>query len=92
MINYIHEIELHQLEIQQKLARNYKEIFKSGIFTIKPRAFILVGNSESWEAYRKEALRKLNFSLHGIEVLTYFDLLQRGEKIIKMYSEKYITS
>lgn len=46
VVNYIHEIELHQLEIQRNLERNYKDLFETKIFTIKPRAFILVGNSK----------------------------------------------
>lgn len=87
VVNYIHEIELNQLQIQQNLKRNYAELFKNGIFTIKPRAFILVGNSENWIEEQREALRKLNYSLHGIEILTYFDILQRAEKIIAMYSD-----
>ena len=35
----------------------------------------------------KEAFRKLNHSLHGIEVLTYTDLLKRGENLIKVYAD-----
>ncbi len=89
VVNYIHEIELHQLELKQKIERAYPEI-ASEIFTIKPRAYILMGNSKDWIANQKEALRKLNYSLHGIEVLTYADLLKRGNKIIQMYSEKEI--
>lgn len=91
VVNYIHEIELNQLVIQQNLQRSYLELFKNGILTIKPRAYILVGNSENWIEIEKEALRKLNYSLHGIEVITYFDILQRAEKIISMYSEKTLT-
>ncbi|OGD90996.1 MAG: hypothetical protein A3C27_00615 [Candidatus Levybacteria bacterium RIFCSPHIGHO2_02_FULL_39_36] len=91
VVNYIHEIELNQLQIQKKLKQNYADLFKNGIFTIKPRAFILVGNSENWKESEKEALRKLNYSLHGIEVLTYFDILQRAEKIISMYTDKNFT-
>lgn len=87
VVNYMHQIELHQLELKQKIERKYPEI-ASEIFTIKPRAFILMGNSENWSPEQKEALRKLNYSLHGIEVLTYNDLLVRGNKIVQMYSEK----
>lgn len=87
VVNYIHQVELHQLELKQKIERAYPEI-ASEIFTIKPRAYILMGNSKSWKPEEKEALRKLNYSLHGIEVLTYTDLLARGNKIVQMYSEK----
>lgn len=89
VVNYIHQIELHQLELKQRIERAYPEI-ASEIFTIKPRAYILMGNSINWTADEKEALRKLNYSLHGIEVLTYTDLLKRGNKIVQMYSENEI--
>ncbi|MFQ5964568.1 MAG: Shedu anti-phage system protein SduA domain-containing protein [Candidatus Scalinduaceae bacterium] len=88
VVNYLHEIELHQLELQQKIQRKYKEEFTSGIFSIKPRAFILIGLKKDWEEEKIEALRKLNYSLHGIEVLTYTDLIVRGQQIIEMYSKK----
>lgn len=88
VVNYIHEVELNQLQIQKNLKQNYAELFKNQIFTIKPRAFILIGNSENFNDQEKEALRKLNYSLHGIEVLTYFDILQRAERIISMYADK----
>jgi hypothetical protein len=36
-----------------------------------------------WHDLKKEGLRKLNHSLHGIEILTYYDLLERGKSFIK---------
>lgn len=74
VVNYLHEIELHQLEIAKKL----KQELSLELSTIKPRAFILIGKSDSWSDKEKESFRKLNHSLHGIEVLTYNDLLRRG--------------
>lgn len=87
VVTYLHEIEIHQFEIQQKIEENYKELFRDKkIFVIKPRAFILVGRNNSWSPEKKRALRKLNYSLHGIEVLTYDDLLNRGNRMIEMYN------
>ena len=85
VVNYLHEIELHQLEISQKIEREYEEQLGK-IFSIKPRALILIGNKDGWGPYEIEALRKLNYSLHGIEVLTYTDLYARGKQTIEMYS------
>lgn len=87
VVNYLHEIELHQLEIKQKLERTYCKIHKVEIFSIKPRAFIVIGSKDGWDEYKKEALRKLNYSLHGIEVMTYTDLQMRGDNIIKLYAD-----
>lgn len=83
VVNYLHEIELHQLEIAKKL----KQELSLELSTIKPRAFIMIGRSDNWSDNEKEAFRRLNHSLHGIEVLTYNDLLRRGENLIKVYAD-----
>jgi len=90
VINYIYQIELNQLQLMQKINEIYGEKYKSAIFTIKPRGFILVGESNVWKDMDKKAFRKLNYSLHGIEVLTYTDLYNRGEKIIRLYTDKIV--
>lgn len=56
---------------------------------MKPRAFVLIGQSDSWKADKKEGLRKLNDSLHGIELLTYTDLLKRGEALVESALRTY---
>jgi hypothetical protein len=78
VVNYLSEIDRLKLEIE----KNIKAEYKKEISLLKPRAFILIGNSEKWDSTKREALRKLNHSLHGIEVITYFDLVQRGETFI----------
>ncbi|BDA75941.1 hypothetical protein CAL7716_101070 (plasmid) [Calothrix sp. PCC 7716] len=83
VIKYLSEIELHQLIIAQKL----KQELSLELSTIKPRAFILIGKSDDWSDTKKEAFRRLNHSLHGIEVLTYTDLLRRGENLINVYAD-----
>ncbi|NEU72741.1 DUF4263 domain-containing protein [Hassallia byssoidea VB512170] len=83
VVNYLHEIELHQLEIAKKL----KQELSLELSAIKPRAFILIGRSDDWNEKHKEAFRRLNHSLHGIEILTYTDLLQRGENLMKVYAD-----
>jgi hypothetical protein len=88
VVNYLHELEIHQLEIKQKLERTYCKQYKIEIFSIKPRAYIVIGTKTDWDENQKEALRKLNYSLHGIEVLTYSDLQLRGENIMKLYVDE----
>jgi len=90
VVTYLHEIELHQLSIQQKINEEYPDLFdESNLSVIKPRAFILIGRSNEWEPKEKRAFRELNYSLHGIEVLTYDDLLTRGQHIVDMYSKDF---
>lgn len=83
VVNYLYEMELHQLEIAKSISQQRGFDFT----TIKPRAFILIGLSTDWDLEKREAFRKMNFSLHGMEVLTYTELFSRGEKLIKMYSD-----
>jgi hypothetical protein len=78
VVNYLSEIDRLRLEIEKQIKIKYgKEVS-----LLKPRAFILIGNSKSWKPEKKEGLRKLNHSLHGIEVITYNDLIQRGEAFL----------
>ncbi len=84
VVNYLNEIERMQLE----LSRAIKGEYGWDVLVIKPRAFVVVGTKEGWNERRKEALRKLNYSLHGIQILTYTDLIQRGQEIVRRYTQK----
>jgi hypothetical protein len=84
VVNYLQEMETNRYPIQEKL----KEYQNLSIHAIKPRAFILIGKKDEWSPKKVMALRNLNFSLHGIEVITYSDLLVRGQAIIEMYTKK----
>jgi hypothetical protein len=84
VVNYTHQIELNQLQLRDRINEQYER----QLFTIKPRAFILIGQAGS-DKKQKEALRKLNYSLHGIEVLTYTDLKQRANNLISLYTRKF---
>ena len=78
VVSYLSEIDRLKLEIERIIKIEYRR----EVSLLKPRAFILIGNNEHWDSVKREALRKLNHSLHGVEVVTYFDLIQRGETII----------
>ncbi len=82
VVNYLCDLEHFRYELQDKI----KKVYNADVSIIKPRAFILIGNREKWSQEKREALRKMNHSLHGIEVITYFDLLQRGTEIANMFS------
>lgn len=88
VVNYLWEIDRLKLEIE----RNILEKYKKSISLLKPRAYIIIWNDEKWykwdndfEIKRKiklEALRKLNRTLHWIEIITYAELLRRGQSFI----------
>jgi len=76
VVNYLAEIDRLRLEIE----KNVKTQYKYDISLLKPRAYILIGDSTGWESAKKEGLRKMNHALHGVEILTYKDLLDRGNQ------------
>lgn len=52
---------------------------------LKPRAKIVIGRSSLLKPREREALRKLNDTLHNIEILTYDEIKSRAERIVKHY-------
>lgn len=80
VINYLGEIDRLRLEIE----RNVLAVYKYELCLLKPRAYILIGNSSNWDSLKKEALRKMNHALHGIEIITYKDLLDRGAQFVQL--------
>ncbi|WP_454785386.1 Shedu anti-phage system protein SduA domain-containing protein [Legionella sp. WA2024007413] len=80
VVNYLNDIERLRYEIE-KLIKKYSG---KDIIFLKPRAFILIGKSDDWPPEKKEGLKKLNYALHGIEVITYTDLINRGEVFINV--------
>lgn len=90
VVNYLREMEQNQLGLMKKINAKYADQYGTTLYIVKPRAFILAGISDNWNTTEKEAFRNLNYSLHGIEVLTYSDLILRGESLILMLSAKHI--
>ena len=85
VVNYLGDIERQQLEIERHIEKKYD----IKVSSLKPRAYILIGNSLDWQKDKKEGLRKLNHALHGIEVITYKELIDRGHQAIKTIESKY---
>ncbi len=75
VVNYLTEIDRLRLEIEKTIQ---KELGLE-LLILKPRAYILIGDSKDWSSEKKEALRSLNSSLHGISIITYRDLYDRAE-------------
>jgi len=86
VVNYLCEIDRLKFEIEKSI----QQVYGRTISMLKPRAFILIGQNDSWDFDKKEGLRKLNHSLHGIEILTYSDLLKRGEAFIESAPDIYV--
>jgi len=75
VVFYLSEIDRNQADIE----RHINDRQSRSISMLKPRAYILIGDSSKWSARERDGLRRLNATLHGIEVLTYQELINRGE-------------
>lgn len=83
VVNYIGEIDRLRFEIE----KNVLTVYGYELCILKPRAYILIGNSRNWTSLKKEGLRKMNHALHGIEIVTYKDLVDRGNQSIQTLPE-----
>lgn len=83
VVNYLCEIDRLRLEIEKSIKENYG----LDLCLLKPRAYILIGDNNNWDSKKIEGLRKLNHALHGIEILTYKDLIERGRQSIGIQNE-----
>jgi hypothetical protein len=81
VVAYLGDIDRTQSELQREILR----VYSVNVSFVKPRGFILIGKKDGWDKFKLEAFRRLNYSMHGIEVITYTDLLQRGKDIADMY-------
>ena len=59
-----------------------------GINVLKPRAKIVIGRSSLLSEAERETLRRLNDTLHGIEVLTFDEIALRAKTIVDLFSEE----
>ncbi len=84
VVNYLNEIDRLRLELEKEVKTKYD----IEISFLKPRAHILIGDSSDWSTEKKDALRKLNHCLHGVMVLTYKDLQDRGRQAVSLGLEE----
>lgn len=81
--NYLTHTNSNHLEISKRI----REKYNLEVNAIKPRAIILIGKSDNWSNNKRERFRSLNQMIQGVEVVTYTDLLRRGQNLIKLYTE-----
>ena len=62
------------------------------IVAYHPRAILIIGRSNKWDAQKLRALHGLNRRLSGITVMTYDQLLAQGERLIETVSAATLSS
>ncbi len=72
-----------------KIMEDHRAILKEGdsLDVLKPRVKVVIGRSSNLTYEEKKALRLLNATLHGIEIITYDEILYRARKIISTYEQ-----
>lgn len=91
VVNYLWEIDRLRLDIEREIQTKY---FKT-VSLLRPCAYIIIWNDDNWfidepdiiiralkRQKKLEALRKLNYALHGIEIITYAELVRRWKSFI----------
>lgn len=70
-----------------RVMEDHKAILKADddLQVLKPRVKIVIGRSKTMNPKEKEALRLLNATLHGIEIITYDEIVSRARKIVSIY-------
>jgi hypothetical protein len=71
----------------QTWKRKIKEENDIDIRTLRPRGFVLIGNSKDWPENKTEYLRIANNILHDVQIITYSDLFVMAKNFTHIYSE-----
>jgi len=61
------------------------------IVACEPKAIIVIGRSIDWEDEKVQALQELSSELHNISIITYDELLARGERQLEILCEDDLT-
>ncbi len=78
MVNYIYTLDENRLKLAEMLKINIA----------RPRGIIVAGRSSQWSPDQIRFYRKLSFSLHGIEILTYDHLCERATSLLDILSAR----
>ena len=75
-VHYLHTMESNRAMLQEE----------DEITVLKPRIKIIAGLTDQFSDKQKRALRLLNNGLHGIEIISYDQVVARAKKLIELYS------
>lgn len=78
VVNYLYELDENRLKLGELL----------NIDIVRPRGIIVAGRSSSWSRVQSRFYKKLSFSLHGIDVITYDNLLARANGMLNILLKK----
>lgn len=75
----------HYIKVMEQNA--YVLMDNDGINVLKPRVKVIIGRSQNMNQEEKKSLRILNSTLHGIEIITYDDVVLRGKKLLSFFNQ-----
>ena len=87
VVAYIKAAEKFRYQLEEDMHEARSEESDRRRTVVRPRGFILIGRDANWDERGRVDFRNLNSALHGVEVLTYDELLRRGRKVVDLYSE-----
>jgi Shedu protein SduA, C-terminal len=77
-VHYLQTMENQRMSLQEE----------DEITVLKPRIKLIAGLTNQFDAKQKQALRLINNGLHGIEIISYDQVVARAKKLIAIYSSK----
>lgn len=86
VVNAINQVDDYQMRIEDNwkpLNRKYPDLRLD-----KLRGKVIIGRSNQFGEEEKTALRRLNARLHGIEVITFDQLIANAERMLKILGEQ----
>lgn len=70
-------------------SENVDKLEKNNVYTVQPKGIIVIGNLDTLETRSKrETFQRFRKSIHGIDMLTFDELLKRAEFIVAENSQK----
>lgn len=64
------------------------EYYRGGNYTLKPEGIIVIGRSKNTKEKEEKKRVVLNSYLHGIQIITYDNLLEKARNFVKMLEER----
>jgi hypothetical protein len=77
---------MHYLRLMNENRHRLSEAFKEPVY--RPRAIVVIGRSEGWDAEQNQAWRNIRTTLQNIDILTFDHVLARAEQLIALYEER----
>jgi len=79
---------MHYLRLMNENRLRLSEVYTEPMY--RPRAIIVIGRSDGWNAEQNQAWRNLRTTLQNIDILTFDHVLARAGQLISLYEKRIV--